>query len=83
LQPYASVRQWRSAARISRCARPDASVFRAKAYLGSQALPRLYQHVLHVGGGTRAAEQIALRLRATLLAQEIELRIGLDTFSPW
>src|SRR5215207_2242227 len=31
LRPYASARQWRSAARISRCARPERTAFSSKA----------------------------------------------------
>ena len=45
-----------------------------------EALPRLRQHALHLGGGTRTAEQIALRLRAAFPAQQVELRVGLDAF---
>src|SRR6478609_5379653 len=49
--------------------------------LRGQAMPRLRQHVLYLGYRTRRAEQIALRLRAALPAQEVELRVGLDAFS--
>src|SRR6478672_3721096 len=43
-------------------------------------MPRLRQHVLYLGYRTRRAEQIPLRLRAALPAQEVELRVGLDAF---
>src|SRR5579859_7482048 len=48
--------------------------------LGYSALAALDQHIPQLGDRTRLADQIALRLRAALAAQHVELLGGLDAF---